>query len=477
MMPALSPSAFVDRAGERTGAARRVLLVTYEFPPSLEIGAQACSQLARYLPLHGWQPVVLTVDARYFPRVDPRLSFAGRVVRTGTIPHPLSAYAAVRGWLRSDHGRPLADQRPYSERSAGELGTVRRWVLSLLKTPDEYTGWIAPAIVAGLKAIRRECVDHICSSAPCWSNHLVALALSRLTGLPWTAHFRDPWTGIPQWKPVSALSARIESALERLVVTRASTVVCVTDAHADLLRRLHPGMPAAKFVTIPNGFDPAEWEDAAASARDGEASRGPFVVTYAGSLYARRNPLPVIRALKGLIEAGAVRREDVRVDLIGACDVAEGQRLEESVSAAGMRYAVVFTGPLGRAETLRRMAGSALLLLLAEAQPLQIPGKAYEYLRAGRPILAVTSEGAVARLLRRTGGALVVEPGDDDGIAKALREVYRRWLDGDDGPTADAEVLRGFDRRLLAGRLADVFGAACGLGTVRGRRRGERRGA
>jgi glycosyltransferase involved in cell wall biosynthesis len=306
---------------------------------------------------------------------------------------------------------------------------------------------------------------------------LVGLALSGLTRLSWTAHFRDPWTGIPQWKPVSALSARIESALERVVVTRASAVVCVTDAHADLLRRLHPGLPAEKFVTIPNGFDPAEWEGLASGTRNGGAPRGPFVLTYAGTLYERRNPLPVIHALRSLIEAGEVRREDVRVDLIGACDVAEGRHLEESVAACGMRDTVVFTGPLGRAETLRRMAGSALLLLLAEAQPLQIPGKAYEYLRACRPILAVTSEGAVAQLLRRTGGAWMVEPGDEDGIAKALLEAYRSWCGGDDGPTADAEVVRGFDRRVLAKRLAAVFDAADGHGAIRGVRRGKRGGA
>jgi hypothetical protein len=103
------------------------------------------------------------------------------------------------------------------------------------------------------------------------------------------------------------------------------------------------------------------------------------------------------------------------------------------------------------------MTQSNLLLLLAEGWSVQIPGKTYEYLRAGRPILALTSEGAAARLLRTTGGAWVVDPADHAGIATALREVHRRWRAGEDGPLAEPAAVAAFDRRRLAGRFADLF--------------------
>ena len=105
-------------------------------------------------------------------------------------------------------------------------------MLSLLGVPDVYTGWIPPAVISGMRVIRRYDVEHLFSSGPCWTSHLVGLALAWLSGLPWTAHFRDPWTGprteMQRFKPVSALSAWMEAALERMVVRRADIVVCVT---------------------------------------------------------------------------------------------------------------------------------------------------------------------------------------------------------------------------------------------------------
>jgi hypothetical protein len=434
-------------------------MVTYDFPPSRVMGAQACAQLARHLPLYGWAPIVLTVRERHIEDRDlvTKPAPLGAVIRTGVLPHPLAIYRQLKTRLSR-----RAQSRHGGEGSRAKTGNLRRWVLSLLWMPDPYAGWIPPAVVAGLGAIRTHRVDHILSSAPHSTNHLVGLALARLTGLPWTAHFRDPWIyPWAQWqhaKPISALSARMDTALERMVVRRADAVVCVTDAHTNWLRERYPDVPAGKFVTIPNGFDGAEWE---ALGSDADASHpmshDTFVICYAGSLYNLRSPRPLFRALSSLIHAGEVARERIRVDLLGRCDAADGASVSEMAAAWGLAGRVNITGPLGRAEALRRVAHSDLLLLLAEELIYQIPGKTYEYLRAGRPILALTSEGAVADLLRRTGGAWVVDPADEAGVTAAVREAYRLWKDGADGPQPDRDVVAGFDRRVLAGRLAEVF--------------------
>jgi hypothetical protein len=127
--------------------------------------------------------------------------------------------------------------------------------------------------------------------------------------------------------------------------------------------------------------------------------------------------------------------------------------------AAGyqLQHCVEVGPPLSRPETLRRMARSDLLLLLAEGWDLQIPGKTYEYLRAGRPILALTSDGALADLLRQTGGAWVAEPSNDAAIALAVRDAYMSWKRGHSTTTADRSAVAGFDRRRLAGRFAALF--------------------
>jgi glycosyltransferase involved in cell wall biosynthesis len=339
----------------------------------------------------------------------------------------------------------------------GAKGKLRRLILSALTIPDIYTGWILPAIVAGLKAARESKAEQIFSSGPFWTNHLVGLALSHLTGLPWTAHFRDPWmTG--NWQaPTSSLATRLNNWLERIVVTRATAVVSVTEEHSVAFRRTYPRLPADKFFTVPNGYDNGEWEESPAEARREQESEGKFLIAYTGKFYIERDPQPLFRALRTLINSGEIEREQVRVDLVGWCETSEGRSVREMAVNLGLRECVNILGPRSRQETIRRIRQADLLLLLAERFVIQIPGKTYEYLRAGRPILALTSGGALANFLLRTGAGWVVDPKDDAGVLGAVRERYRQWKAGERGPVADPEIVAGFDRRKLAGRLAELF--------------------
>ena len=434
---------------------RRVLVITYHFPPSNEIGAHACAQITRYLPLYGWQPVVLTAHQRQVAEADSRFNYAfpGPVLRTPVIPHPLTIYRRAKSILYPNVLGVRGGKAP-SDVTRG----LRRRLLSLLAVPDVYTGWIVPAILGGLAAIHRHRVEHLFSSGPYWTNHLVGFMLARLTRLPWTAHFRDPWAHAPHAGPASTLSRHINIALEHAVVRSATFVVCVTDSHTNLLREAHPALATEKFATIPNGFDPAEWEGLpAGNGQNASSPQRTFVITYAGSLYERRSPVPLFRAVQRLAQDREIDLDRIRIDLCGDCDRGEGHSVEELAAAFGLAHCVNITGPLSRADTLRRVSQSDLLLLLAEGLNLQIPGKTYEYLTAARPILALTSEGALADLLRRTGGAWVVDPSDQIGVAAAVREVYQAWTDGRVLPMADPGLVSGFDRRVLAGGFAELF--------------------
>ncbi len=463
-MPVAETRAEMDRrltrstegAGQAPVRTRRVLAIAYDFPPSMEMGAQACAQLARHLPRYGWEPVVLTVQEGNIEAIDARPGPGGpcAVERTGVLPHPLSLYRGLRSRIAAgtEHAGGVTTS------TGEEAGALRRWVLSLLHVPDQYTGWIPPAVIAGRRLVRSRGIDHLFSTGPRWTNHLVALALQRLTGLPWTAHFRDPWTQATPWKPVSALSIRIEARLERMVIERARTVVCVTAAHTGLLRHAYPELPAGKFVTVPNGYDGSEWDALAREGRIGAETRGDrFVVTYAGTFYQRRSPGPLFHALRTLIDDGEIAPDRIRVNLLGDCERLADRPVGEIAREYGIGECVRVAGRVPREQTLREMTESDLLLLLAEGLTVQIPGKTYEYLRAARPILALASRGAVADLLQRTGGARVLDPADQAGVTAAVREVYRGWRDGRPATGADPVVVAGFDRRVLAGRFADIF--------------------
>jgi glycosyltransferase involved in cell wall biosynthesis len=457
---------------------RRLLFIAYQFAPSLEMGARSCTQIARYLPLYGWSPVVMTAQEKYIEEryrgSDSEIAELGApdaIVRTRLLPHPLDFYRWLKSALRrkpqgaggmgaietaGENNKPPGAEGP-GAKGPGAEGKLRRLILSALTIPDIYTGWILPAIVAGLKAARESKAEQIFSSGPFWTNHLVGLALSYLTGLPWTAHFRDPWiTG--NWQaPTNSLATRVNKWLERIVVTRATAVVSVTEEHSAAFRRTYPRLPADKFFTVPNGYDNGEWEESPAETHREQESEGKFLIAYTGKFYIERDPQPLFRALRTLIDSGEIEREQVRVDLVGWCETSEGRSVREMAVNLGLSECVNILGPRSRQETIRRMRQADLLLLLAERFVIQIPGKTYEYLRAGRPILALTSEGALANFLLRTGAGWVVDPKDHAGVLGAVRERYRQWKAGERGPVANPEIVAGFDRRKLAGRLAELF--------------------
>jgi len=454
---------------------RRVLFISYSFPPSTEMGAYSCAQIARYLPLYGWEPVVLTVREKYIDDSDLGRNDEGRVndpdlvIRTYKLPHPSDIYRRFKS--RSPAGKPpqdgdwVADSPPNGAKDKSALRTARDLLLSLSCVPDKNNGWLIPAVAAGLRAIKQTRAGLICSSAPYFTSHLAGYWLALLTGLPWVAHFRDPWiTGLHAERRPNKICFKINRALERMTISRADAVVCVTEEHAALLRAAYDQLPASKFAVVMNGFDGLEWQEAIESIPPDDpgelcAADAPrkFRITYAGNLYMKRDPTPLFRALRALIDCGEIGRDEASVEMIGSCESSNGRGMAEIITEAGIERCVEMRGRLSHSETLRRMLQSDLLLLLSEKQLIEIPGKTFEYLKTRRPILALTYEGALATLLRRTGGAWVVSPDDQPGVIDAVRECYRLWKCGLPGPAPDRLIVESFDRRRTTARIAELL--------------------
>lgn len=449
----------------------RVLFISYSFPPNMEMGAYSCAQIARYLPLYGWEPVVLTVKEKYVD--DPylkhddedRVSDSDLVIRTYKFPHPSDIYRRFKSRRLAGKLSRDSDQKAVSPTNGpkdSSARTARDLLLSLSSVPDKYNGWLIPAVAAGLRAIMQTKAQAIYSSAPYFTSHLAGYSLALLTGLPWVAHFRDPWmTGLLAELRPNDICFKINRALERMAVSRADAVVCVTEEHAALMRAAYDQMAASKFFVVMNGFDGLEWQEAIESLPPDERqtanSPRKFRITYAGNLYMKRNPAPLFRALRTLIDSGEMGRDEASVELIGLCESSEGRNMADLISEAGIEGCVEMIGRLSHSETLRRLLQSDLLLLLAEGLVVQIPGKTFEYLKTRRPILALTSEGAVSNLLRRTGGAWVVSPDDQPGIINAVRECYLLWKYSLPSPAPDRLIVESFDRRRTTGRIAELL--------------------
>jgi glycosyltransferase involved in cell wall biosynthesis len=286
----------------------------------------------------------------------------------------------------------------------------------------------------------------------------VAYALKRLTGLPWAACFEDPWTSTKaalRPEDVSAISLGLERRLERAVVSRAEAVICLNDFHRQAMLAqfsdLHPG----KFVTIPNGYDQEDF-----AKLEGTAPTPPmdqFVITHTGSIDYNRTPRQLFLAVRRLIDRGAVSLGQIRLQFIGNCTVAEGQPVHDMAEEYGLGEVVHLSPPIPHAEAIRAMEASHLLLVLAHDWILQVPAKTYQYLRAGRPILALAPEGATADLIKRSGAGVVVHPNDVDGIALCLERYLARFWERRPLLGADPQFVAGFDRRQLTAALSSLL--------------------
>jgi glycosyltransferase involved in cell wall biosynthesis len=276
-----------------------------------------------------------------------------------------------------------------------------------LAIPDHESGWCVPAVSRGLLACRGWRPDVIYSSAPPWTGQLVARALATMLRRPWVADFRDPWSRAPWREARREFVRRANNVLERWVVRRADAILFVTRGNRDEFARFYGPDVARRFHLVPSGCDPTDFEGI-----DGGPSPGRFVLLHAGSLYGARNPLPIVRALARAIDRGVLSRDTFRLRLVGPINL--DVELPEECRRLGVGDVVEIVSRVTRRESLREMVSASALLLVQPGTTVSVPGKAYEYLAAGRPLLALAEEGETAELVRASGIGTSVRP--DAGI-------------------------------------------------------------
>jgi glycosyltransferase involved in cell wall biosynthesis len=372
-----------------------VLIVANDFPPVGGSSVQRAVYFSKYLPRFGWRPTVLTVKEVAFPVKDPTLldELPPEVTVVRTESFELRRLLWLAGRLRARLGR---EDRGHTESAAGvaalgarprELGrTLRRWLF----VPDDRMLWAPFAVLRGLRLARRGRLSSICATVPAYSSAVIGYWISRLTGLPLILDLRDPWTRDPYLPAATRFHAWVDARLEAKAVGHAARVVVISAAMRRGFVRAYPEIDPARFVVITNGFD-AEVFEGLAPVRRGEG----FVLTYVGSLYAhhRESLRAVCSAWSELAESDPELTASARLLLIGRCD----PEIQEELAAwPAVRSEVI--GYLPHLEGLRHLRGASALLLLIkdldpESQIITIPGKLFEYVAAGRPILMIGPEG------------------------------------------------------------------------------------
>ena len=424
------------------------LFIAYYYPPILSTGIARSVQFIRYLPEFGYSARVLTTCAF---GSDPEQALRAW--------EPLSAYR------RLFHRKGGAEPTPSHVRTRSRLTRTLRWLSRYLLIPDAQVTWLPNAFLKGIRAIKRDHIGLIYSSFPPGSAHLLALALKRVTGLPWVADFRDSWV----YDPLDPANHRIryrgwvERRMERAVVQAADQVVCSTVISADYLKASYPSS-ASRIRVITNGhasrFEPREEmpQEAADAGGNGETLR----IVHTGSFslsHPQRSPGPLFLAIERLVDRDASWSDRLRLVLIGPLSD------QELKASAKLRQSGVVEvhGAVSGQEALAWQRRADLLLLVDHKRDWpasNVPGKFYEYLATRKPILALCGPGMVDRMMTELEAGFRASVDDPESIAQALASAFSLHSTGRMPGGVDEEILHRFHRRQLTAELADCFDRA-----------------
>ncbi len=411
-------------------AHKRVLVVSYYWPPSGGGGVQRWLKFAKLLPEFGWDPVVVTPSNPDVPVTDPTLSsdvHNGVEVWSFPVWEPTRAISQLG--LRGNTSRLGSDQSSFTSLTS----KVVKWVRGNIFVPDARVSWVKPTTRKVLARLRHEPVDLIVTTGPPHSMHLIGLSLKRTTGLPWVADFRDPWSTMDYLNDfrLGSRARRRIVKMERAVVASADRIV-VTSPRA--LQEIGLG-DASKGAVIPNGWDQNDFPPSAQT----RAARKTPVLGHFGALYGARNPVNLWTALAQ-----------------SPWSFRAGGPISESVLQEIEASKVPFTwhGNLPHQEAVKAMLECDALLIVHNdslSARASVPGKIFECLATGLPLLVIGPNDSDLKDMCDKWGLTFVAHGDGDAKTKLAA-----WLKN---PTAaPAESIRSsFERHSLTTELSELF--------------------
>jgi glycosyltransferase involved in cell wall biosynthesis len=425
---------------------KHLLMIVPFFPPMGGGGVYRPLSFVQHLPRYGWRTTVITpAGDAYWIRDESlveRVPADCRVIRTRTW--------SAQAWLaRGRRGQPSG------KRSTRGFGAARKVAAAML-LPDSYVGWVPFAVRAALDVAARDPADAVYSTSPPESTHLAGLKVHRATGLPWVADFRDPWMNLHLLDVPSPLHRVMHRRMEKRVVTKANAVIVTTKWNARAMQETYPG---AHVTRISNGYDGGEMrglESATPPPR-------PLRIVHAGMLTQNRSATPFLEALARVITADPSLRGELAVEFIGPREDAN----EHSVVRLGLGDVVRFRDPLPHVDTLRAERAAHVLLLVKHADPRYdglVPGKLYEYIGLGRPVLALAPPGEARDLVTSLERGEVASPSDVAAVERALRTMLAHHRAGRLETAYDLSPHPEFDRAQLAGDLAAVLDRVAGGG-------------
>lgn len=413
---------------------KNVLMIAYHYPPvGISSGVHRTLKFSQYLLQYGWKPIVLTVNPKAYERVN---------------------------------NHQLKDIPPevHVERAFG-LDTAKHLSLSgrypgFLALPDRWVSWTIGGLLSGMKLIKRYKPDVIWSTYPIATAHLIGLVLHKLSGIDWVADFRDSMTE-PGY-PAGGAKRKFYLWIERKAVENATRVVFTTPGAVEMYAKRYPHIPESRWAMIANGFDEENFLEAERQGSEpGQEKQARFTLVHSGLLYpSERDPRQLFAALAELKQEGKLVAGYLRIVLRAT---GHDDHFTPMLEEAGINDLVVLEPPVNYGEALREMLESDGLLVFQAANcNHQIPAKIYEYLRARRPIFALTDpEGDTAGVLTEAGIDTVVRLDNKESIKAGLLR-FLQLLEDNRAPVASDEEINRHSRQSRTKELVALMNMISG---------------
>ena len=408
-----------------------VLMIAYHFPPvGFSSGVHRTLKFSQYLPDQGWDPVMLTVKP--------------------------FAYERVSGDQLKDISSDVQVVRAFTLDVARHLAIFGRYP-GILALPDRWNSWLFSGVLSGLNIIRKYKPKVLWSTYPIATAHLIAFVLHRITGIPWVVDFRDSMTEANY--PADSKKRKVFQWIEKKAVYNSSKVIFTTPGARRMYAQRYPDCPTDHWAIIENGYDEEKFIDIEKEFVNGNnALRDDdlIVLVHSGLLYpSERNPIPFFEAIADLKKKSVISSKSIKIILraSGHEDIFNRQ-----LKKLDIEDIVTLAPPVNYGEALKEMLESdGLLLFQGAACNHQVPAKVYEYIRARKPVFAMTDkEGDTAAVLKEVGFSSIVPLDSSNEIQAGLRKFLlsvtekNSFIPGED-------VVDQYSRKYKTKQLSDIF--------------------
>lgn len=423
---------------------KKILIITYYWPPAGGPGVQRWLKFVKYLPEFGVQPIVYIPENPTYPIVDQNLvqEVSDEVIilkQKIFEPYQLASFLSKNKTKKMNSGI-IPNQKKQSF-----LDKTLLWIRGNLFIPDARVFWVKPSVAFLEKYIDENNIDTIVTSGPPHSLHLIGLELKQKLDLKWFADFRDPWTTIGYHKSLrlSNFAANKHKALEYQVLNTADTIIVTSKT----TKAEFQAITTKPIAIITNGYDTEQVEKQTLDSK--------FSLAHIGSFLSERNPLILWESLVELSSEIPDFKSHLEIKLIGAVS----QEVLQTIAQLGLNSFLNNMGYVSHSEAIAHQRKSQVLLLIEIDSPETksiIPGKLFEYMVSTRPIIAIGPNGSdFAEIITETNTGIFFNYSEKMKLKSVILDFYKQFLEGK--LHSNGVGLQKYSRKNLTKELVEVI--------------------